>query len=345
MTVKLPAGTPAGTATAVGDRMIVVRYQDGRMVKGTTADFLPNKPTFHVYQGGAERSPAIELSIDQLKAVFFVKSFGGQKGRVAKYDFTQNKGYGRKCRVTFLDGEVRPIYRNLVQTCEAQQILQPKVVYGYWPCQGDGDDLIVYDPADAGVADGRIRLDRPREVARFTFPRQRVKPFWCLSDFWRPRATGEIDVIALTAVTVGQQASDVARQWLADNRYRDYLYLHGLSVESAEALAEYIHRQVRVELGIAGGDARELRKLLQQGYQGSRFSFGYPACPDLEDQAKLCVLLEPGCIGMSLSEEFQIEPEQSTNAIVAHHPEARYFNVRFNRKTDQQFAVPVGGTV
>jgi len=123
----------------------------------------------------------------------------------------------------------------------------------------------------------------------------------------------------------GQQASDIARQWFAENRYRDYLYLHGISVETAEALAEYIHKQVRMELGIAGRDARELRKLFQQGYQGSRFSFGYPACPNLEDQTKMWPLLQPDRIGISLSEEFQLEPEQSTSAIIAHHPQAHYF--------------------
>ena len=214
----------------------------------------------------------------------------------------------------YIDAEVRPIYRDLVARCECEQILRPRAVYGYWPCQSEGDTLCLYDPDD-----------RRRVVARFDLPRQRKEPYWCLADFWRPASSGQHDVIALSAVTVGPRASEIARAWFAEDRYRDYLYLHGLSVEAAEALAEYIHKQVRVELGIADQDAREVRKLFQQGYRGSRFSFGYPACPSLEDQAKLWPLLRPGDIGVTLSEEFQLEPEQSTTALIAHHPEARYF--------------------
>jgi 5-methyltetrahydrofolate--homocysteine methyltransferase len=144
----------------------------------------------------------------------------------------------------------------------------------------------------------------------------------------RPARNNERDVVAFTIVTVGRRASEVAQEWFKANRYQDYLHLHGLGVETAEALAEYLHKQVRMELDIAAADAREVRKLFQQGYQGSRYSFGYPACPNLEDQAKLWPLLEPGRIGVALSEEFQLDPEQSTSALIAHHPEARYFNVR-----------------
>jgi len=213
-----------------------------------------------------------------------------------------------------IDSEVRPIYRELVARCEREEILQPRAVYGYWPCNASGDDLIVYDPHEP---------DRP--VARFTFPRQHRPPHWCLADFFRPLGSGERDVVAFSIVTVGGQASRTARQWFQEDRYRDYLYLHGLSVETAEALAEYIHKQIRVELGIAGRDAREIRDLFRQGYQGCRYSFGYPACPRLEDQALLWRLLEPGRIGVTLSEEFQLEPEQSTSALICHHPQARYF--------------------
>ncbi|HSW44641.1 MAG TPA: methionine synthase [Phycisphaerae bacterium] len=216
----------------------------------------------------------------------------------------------------YVNTEVRPIYRDLVARCEREQIIQPRAVYGYWPCQSDGNTLYLYDPVDRGLV-----------VARLDLPRQKKKPFWCLADFWRPRSGGRYDVIALSLVTAGSRASEVARQWFAEDRYRDYLYLHGLSVEVAEALAEYLHKQIRVELGIADQDARDIRKLFQQGYRGSRFSFGYPACPSLDDQAKLWPLLRPQDIGVNLTEEFQLEPEQSTSALVAHHPEARYFKV------------------
>ncbi|MBI3587525.1 MAG: hypothetical protein HY088_10380 [Ignavibacteriales bacterium] len=137
-----------------------------------------------------------------------------------------------------------------------------------------------------------------------------------------------MDVLACHVVTVGQTASNYARKLYAGNHYKDYLYFHGLSVESAEALAELWHKRIREELGIAEKDAPDIRKLFSQGYQGSRYSFGYPACPNLEDQAKLFKLLHPERIGVSLTEEFQMEPEQSTSAIIVHHPEARYFNIK-----------------
>jgi len=234
-----------------------------------------------------------------------------------------------------------PILHDLARKCAKEGILLPQAVYGYWPCNSAGDDLIIYAPpgVDAASPSPSRTVPHPnplpkgegidrREIMRFTFPRQSEPPYWCLSDFWRPVENGEPDVVAFHLVTVGRKASDVAREWFAKNLYRDYLHLHGLGVETAEALAEYMHKQVRMELGISGSDAREVRKLFQQHYQGSRYSFGYPACPNLEDQAKLWPLLEPGRINVSLSEEFQLEPEQSTSAIIAHHPEAKYFNVR-----------------
>jgi len=225
----------------------------------------------------------------------------------------------------YVDAEVRPIYRELVERCEREGILQPQAVYGYWPANSDGDDLIIFTPPPTD-------LDRPElhgeELVRFRFPRQREHPYWCLSDFWRPLSSGVVDVAACALVTAGQRVSEVARQWFEKNEYQQYLCLHGLGVELAEALAEYIHKQARVELGAAGRDARELHKLFQQGYQGSRYSFGYPACPNLEDQVPLMKLLQPECIGVSLSEEYQLHPEQTTSALITYHPDARYFNVR-----------------
>ncbi len=225
----------------------------------------------------------------------------------------------------YVDREIRPIYRQLVERCQREEILQPQAIYGYWPCNADGDDLLIFEPPPT-------ELDRPElhgeALVRFRFPRQRKHPYWCLSDFWRPAQAGVVDVAAVSLVTAGRRASAVARQWFEANEYQQYLFLHGLGVELAEALAEYIHKQVRVELGVAQQDARELNKLFQQGYQGSRYSFGYPACPDLEDQGPLMKLLQPERIGVSLTEGYQLDPEQSTSAIIAYHPEARYFNVR-----------------
>ena len=239
-------------------------------------------------------------------------------------------GFRKRRRVAkewqdYVSREIRPRYRRLVKRAEREDILHPRAVYGYWPCNADGDDLLIFRPPSGAI-------DRPehhREVlVRFTFPRQQRHPYWCLSDFWRPVRAGVVDVAALSIVTAGQRVSEVARQWFEDGHYQDYLFLHGLGVELAEALAEYMHKQVRTELGIAGRDARDLRKLFQQGYQGSRYSFGYPACPNLEDQEPLVRLLEPKRIGVTLTEGYQFDPEQTTSAIIAYHPEARYFNVR-----------------
>ncbi|MGB2985419.1 MAG: methionine synthase [Phycisphaerae bacterium] len=217
----------------------------------------------------------------------------------------------------YIDAEIRPILRNLLERCEHVNVLQPQAIYGFWPAQSDGDTLIVYDPDD-----------RDHEMARFDFPRQGKPPYWCLSDFFKPVSSGVYDVAAFMIVTVGREVSEVARLWLQEDRYRDYLHLHGLGVEMAEALAEYIHKQIRVEWGISGNDARDKQDIFKQHYQGSRYSFGYPACPRLEDQVKLWPLLNPERIGVALTEQFQLEPEQSTTALVVHHPQAEYFNVR-----------------
>jgi len=162
---------------------------------------------------------------------------------------------------------------------------------------------------------------------RFTFPRQPAGRHLCLSDFFASQDSGRIDVVAFHLVTMGRRASEYSQQLFKSDNYSDYLYFHGLSVESAEALAEFWHKRVREELGIAAEDSPHLTKLFHQSYQGSRFSFGYPACPRLEDQQKLFALIEPGRIDVELTEEFQIEPEQSTSAIIVHHPEAKYFSI------------------
>ncbi len=208
--------------------------------------------------------------------------------------------------------KVRPIYQELKKRSVEEKLLDPKVVYGYYQCQSDGNDLIVYN--------------EDREV-RFTFPRQPAGKHLCLADFFAPRESGQMDVVAFHLVTVGRRASQYSHELFKADNYSDYLYFHGLSVESAEALAELWHKRIREELGIAGADSPELTRLFRQEYQGARYSFGYPACPDLEDQEKLFTLLDPGRIDVELSEEFQLEPEQSTSAIIVHHPEAKYFSI------------------
>jgi len=211
--------------------------------------------------------------------------------------------------------ELRPVMRRMLTLCEQDTILKPQAAYGYWKAAGQGNDLIVFE------ADGQT------EVARFTLPRQPKDDGECIADFFRDVDDAERDVIGLQVVTVGQKASDVARVWFEANRYQDYLYLHGLSVEMAEAMAEYTHKRIRAELGFAAADDRDIEKMLAQGYRGSRYSFGYPACPRLEDQAPILSLLGAERIGITLSDEFQLHPEQSTSALVVINPQARYFSV------------------
>ncbi len=211
--------------------------------------------------------------------------------------------------------ELRPILQRLLDIAIQQDILVPQAAYGFWKCAAEGNDVILF--AEDGVA----------EVARFSFPRQAKEGGLCIADFFRDVSDNERNVIGLQVVTMGPRASEVAREWFGDNRYQDYLYLHGLSVEMAEAMAEYTHKRIRAELGFAGDEARDIEALLQQGYRGSRYSFGYPACPNLADQRQLLALLNAEEIGVSLTEEDQLDPEQSTSAIVATHPQAKYFSV------------------
>ncbi|MFJ5224699.1 methionine synthase [Streptomyces sp. NPDC088400] len=214
-----------------------------------------------------------------------------------------------------VESEGRPHLRGWLDQMHTQNMLEAAVVYGYFPCVSKGDDLILLN-------------DDGSERTRFTFPRQRRGRRLCLADFFRPEESGETDVVGLQVVTVGSKIGETTAELFEANAYRDYLELHGLSVQLAEALAEYWHARVRSELGFAGEDPAEVEDMFALKYRGARFSLGYGACPDLEDRAKIAELLEPERIGVELSEEFQLHPEQSTDAIVIHHPEAKYFNAR-----------------
>ncbi|MFE3514405.1 methionine synthase [Streptomyces sp. NPDC059166] len=214
-----------------------------------------------------------------------------------------------------VEREGRPRLRGWLDKLHTENLLEAAVVYGYFPCVSKGDDLILLHE------DGSERT-------RFTFPRQRRGRRLCLADFFRPEESGETDVIGLQVVTVGSRIGGATAELFEANSYRDYLELHGLSVQLAEALAEYWHARVRGELGFAGEDPSDVEDMFALKYRGARFSLGYGACPDLEDRAKISELLEPERIGVKLSEEFQLHPEQSTDAIVIHHPEAKYFNAR-----------------
>ncbi|MFJ1792450.1 methionine synthase [Kitasatospora griseola] len=214
-----------------------------------------------------------------------------------------------------VETEGRPRLRGWLDRLQTEGWLEPAVVYGYYPANSKGDDLIVHGEDDT-------------ELTRFTFPRQRRGRRLCLADFFRPEESGERDVVALQVVTMGNRISEAANELFAGNSYRDYLELHGLSVQLAEALAEFWHARVRYELGFGDEDPQDVRDMFALKYRGARFSLGYGACPNLEDRAKIAELLKPERVGVILSEEYQLHPEQSTDAIVLHHPEAKYFNAR-----------------
>jgi len=248
------------------------------------------------------------VSLDELfsfvnETALFKGQWQYKQGRSSKEDYE-----------ALVSSKVRPIFAELKERSKREALLVPKVVYGYFRCQASGNDLIVYDESE-------------NEAVRFTFPRQPSGKNLCLADFFASSESGKMDVVAFHLVTVGRRASEYSHELFKSDNYADYLYFHGLSVESAEALAELWHKKIREELNIAGADAKELSKLFHQNYQGSRYSFGYPACPNLEDQEKLFALLDPARIDVSLTEEFQLEPEQSTSAIIVHHPEAKYFSI------------------
>jgi 5-methyltetrahydrofolate--homocysteine methyltransferase len=220
-------------------------------------------------------------------------------------------------------------YRSLLGVLEEEVIregwFEPKVVYGYWPAQSEGNDVVVYEPAEANPAEGGRAT---KELVRFTFPRQREGRKLCISDYFAPKSSRQMDVIGLSLVTIGHKASELTHKLFQTGEYTRYLYLHGLSVETAEALAELLHKKMREDLGIAGEDAARIGDLFHQKYRGSRYSFGYPACPNMEDQTKLFALLKPEeTIEVKLTTGFMLEPEQSTSAIVVHHPGAKYFMV------------------
>ncbi|MFF3606207.1 methionine synthase [Streptomyces sp. NPDC002463] len=232
-----------------------------------------------------------------------------------QWGLKQNRAGDGPAYEELVETEGRPRLRGWLERLHTENLLEAAVVHGYFPCVSKGDDLIILDEAG-------------NERTRFTFPRQRRGRRLCLADFFRPEESGETDVVGLQVVTVGSKIGEATAKLFDSDSYRDYLELHGLSVQLAEALAEYWHARVRAELGFGGEDPENVEDMFDLKYRGARFSLGYGACPDLEDRAKIAELLRPERIGVHLSEEFQLHPEQSTDAIVIHHPEAKYFNAR-----------------
>ena len=211
---------------------------------------------------------------------------------------------------------LRPEFRDLLAKTRADDLLVPQVVYGYYPCNGDGTDVVIW--ADES---------RQAEITRFPFPRSVREPHLCIADFFRPIESPDVDYVAFMIVTMGERVSERTAELFKADKYQDYLMLHGIGVEMAEALAELWHRRIREEMGFADEDGPTVAGLFRQQYRGGRYSWGYPACPDLEDNQKVAELLEAERIGIVVNEDtgFQFQPEQSTSAIICHHPKAKYF--------------------
>jgi 5-methyltetrahydrofolate--homocysteine methyltransferase len=234
---------------------------------------------------------------------------------MGQWGLKPSRGRGGASYEELVETEGRPRLRMWLERIQTDGLLEAAVVYGYFRCVSSGNDLIVR------AADGTAELER------FTFPRQRRDRRLCLADFFKPEGSDQTDVVAFQLATMGARISEATAELFAKNAYREYLELHGLSVQLAEALAEYWHTRIRRELSIGGADPADIAGFFRVDYQGARYSFGYPACPDLADRAKVARLLEPARIGVEMSEEMQLHPEQSTDAIVIHHPEAKYFSV------------------
>ena len=309
------------------------RLQEGRTVKEYAKATAVDEETGAVF---AERSPVVgdapNIPTPPFWGVRVRKDFDLRE--VFQYindtalfkNQWQLKTASQEDYLRLVEQKFRPIKKQLEDEVIASGLFEPKVVHGYFPAQAEGNDVIVYEPGSCG--DGRPRPSGQNELLRFTFPRQKEGRKLCISDFFAAKSSGKMDVIGLSLVTIGAKASQETQRLFEAGEYTKYLYLHGLSVETAEALAEYLHKKIREELGIAGEDSPHIRDLFHQKYRGSRYSFGYPACPNLEDQTKLFALLHPEeNVGVRLTSGFLLEPEQSTSAIVVHHPSAKYFVV------------------
>ncbi|TRU49274.1 MAG: methionine synthase [Microcystis aeruginosa Ma_QC_Ca_00000000_S207] len=242
---------------------------------------------------------------------------------VGQWQFRKPKSQPKQEYDQFLQEKVHPILAAWKEKIVKENLLNPTLIYGYFPCQSSGNSLLIYDPESiqAGEKPENLQL-----IAIFEFPRQKSGRRLCIADFFAPQESGIIDVFPMQAVTVGEIATEYAKSLFDANQYTEYLYYHGMAVQAAEAMAEWTHTRIRRELGFAQFDPDNIRDILQQRYQGSRYSFGYPACPNIQDQYKQLDLLGCDRIGMSMDESEQLYPEQSTTAIITYHPTAKYFS-------------------
>ncbi len=265
------------------------------------------------FWGVREAAPPLEAVFEYLDTFVVIRN---------RWSFTQGQ-LDDQAFEEVLRLKAEPLLAQWKERILGDRLLEPRGRYGYFPVQAQGDALVVYDPAGAPYRAG----DRPRVLARILLPRQAQGRRLCIADFFEPAAGGRFDVLGLQVVTLGGRAAQAAGELFRADRYADYFFFHGLATELTEAFAERLHAAIRRDLGIHGKDARELRQLFNQGYQGSRYSFGYPACPDLAGNATVLDLLDGAAIGVDITDQFQMDPEYTTSALVAWHPQARYFAV------------------
>jgi 5-methyltetrahydrofolate--homocysteine methyltransferase len=302
-TLEAPRNMDA--APRISSHRVGVVDDDLFTYKGERSEVVPveTPPALPFY--GARKQTKFDI-FEIYKYINPIALFRGQ------WQFKRPEEMSNQEFAAYLEAEVEPIFERVKR--QLANVFQPRVKWGYFPCASEGNDLIIYHE------------DQKTERTRFRFPRQRDGGRSCLSDFFKP--VGEIDTVAFHIVTIGDEVSKYERELFQKGDFQDYLFVHGMGVETAEALAEYWHRQIRIEMGIADQEPDEMRLLFSAKYHGSRYSFGYPACPNLEDQRQLFELLKPDDVGIELTEEFMLEPEQSTSAIIVHHPEAKYFNIK-----------------
>jgi len=320
---KLPVESSTQTATIQPATIQSATIQDTRRSEDIAVDIPRPTPPFW----GTQLLQPEDIPLDE---VFWYLDL--QALIAGQWQFRKPQGQSRQDYEEFLQETVYPILANWKQRIVAEKLLHPQVIYGYFPCQAEGNSVHLYDPTI--VNQDRTIPDGISPIATFNFPRQRSGRRLCIADFYAPQESNFVDVFPMQAVTVGEVATEYAKQLFDSNQYTNYLYFHGLAVQVAEALAEWVHSKIRRELGFWKEEPDHIRDVLAQRYRGSRYSFGYPACPNLKDQHKQLELLKcdryaaaprAGSINLHMDESEQLYPEQSTTAIIAYHPVARYF--------------------
>ncbi|MBD1923524.1 methionine synthase [Microcoleus sp. FACHB-831] len=302
--------TPSPSKLENGQIEAQIVEEDTRRSEAVEVDIERPTPPFW----GTKLLQPSDLSLEELFGYLDLQALiAGQ------WQFRKPKERSREEYDEFLASKVYPVLEQWKQRIITENLLHPQAIYGYFPCQSEGNSLHLYDPEL--MKDGQIKT-----VATFKFPRQKSMRRLCIADFFAPVESGQIDVFPMQAVTVGEIATEFAKKLFEGNQYTDYLYFHGLAVQTAEALAEWLHGRIRRELGFGAEEPNNIRDILAQRYRGSRYSFGYPACPNIQDQYKLLDLLGSGSINLYMDESEQLYPEQSTTAIITHHPAAKYFS-------------------